>query len=319
MRLMIGTPNIQPLARRPVLAIGNFDGLHRGHQAILARTVSWARKTGAPAAVLTFEPHPAQVLWPTRTMRLLNTFQEKIRLIEGAGMDALFVAEFDASFAAQTPEAFVHHFLCEKIACAAVIVGEGYSFGKGRSGTVADLIRLGATLDFNVLVEPPVLMSGEVVSSSKIRTLIQDGAVALAGDMLGRPYTLRGKVVHGAGRGMSLGFPTANLRLPQEVIPRTGIYAIRADILNAEGIVSREGVAYIGPSFGEVETRLEVHLFEWQEALYEKRLVVSFMDRIRDDRKFDGEAALVLQMHQDVVRAKTILAAQQGLSSGDAR
>jgi riboflavin kinase/FMN adenylyltransferase len=309
MQLIIGTPNIQPLPQRPVLAIGNFDGLHRGHQAILARTVAQARKIGVPAAVLTFEPHPARVLAPEREFKLLDTFQEKVRRIESVGIEVAFVAEFDPPFAAQSPETFVQRFLCEKIACSAVVVGENYRFGKGREGKVADLVRLGASLDFEVFEEPPVFMEGEVVSSSKIRALIQEGAVSLAGKMMGRFYTLRGKVVPGDGMGTRLGFPTANLRLPQEVIPKTGIYAVKADILNAEGILSREGVAYIGqrPTFGEKPVRLEVHLFEWQETLYDKRLVVSFIDRIRDDQKFDNETALILQMEQDAVQAREIL------------
>ncbi len=311
MKLIIGTPNIQPLPLRPVLAIGNFDGLHRGHQAILSHTVEQARKIGVPAAVLTFEPHPTQVLSPEREFKLLNTFQEKMRLIEAAGIDVAFVAEFDSAFAAQTPEVFVRHFLCDKIACGRVMVGENYRFGKERSGTVSELVRLGAALGFDVFAEPPVFVEGEIVSSSKIRALIRDGAVLLAGSMMGRHYTLRGKVVHGEGMGTQLGFPTANLRLPKEMIPAMGIYAVRVDILNVDGVLSRDGVAYIGqrPTFGMRSPRLEVHLFEWREALYEKRLVVSFIDRIRDDQKFDNEAALILQMHQDVARAKAILSA----------
>ncbi len=309
MQLIIGTPNIQPLSQRPVLAIGNFDGLHRGHQAILARTVAQARKMGVPAAVLTFEPHPARILAPEREFRLLDTFQEKMRRIESAGLDVAFVTEFDPPFSEQSPETFVRHFLCDKIACGAVVVGEKFCFGKGRAGTVTDLVRLGASLGFEVFAEPPVFVAGAVVSSSRIRTSIQEGAVSLAAGMMGRFYTLRGKVVPGDGMGARLGFPTANLRLPQEMVPKTGIYAVRADILNAEGIVSRDGVAYIGsrPTFGEKPVRLEVHLFGWRETLYDKRLVVSFVDRIRDDRKFDNEAALILQMEQDAAQARAIL------------
>lgn len=309
MKLWIGTANIKPVKAYPVVAIGNFDGLHRGHQAILSQTIHRARENNGAAVVLTFEPHPFKVLHPERDFKLLNTFQIKVRLIESTGIDVCFSAEFNGSFARQTPYAFVKTYLHDKIGCKEVVVGRNFRFGRNRAGTLDDLIRFGEEFGFKVIPPDPVWVDGLVVSSSRIRQLVQEGDVALAGKMLGRYYEMEGKVLHGDGMGEALGYPTANFRLPNELVPREGVYAARVSLLRTEGLQSLEGIVYIGskPTFEKREIRMEVHLFNFRENLYGKRLLVTFIERIREDVKFRDKATLVRQIGEDIEKAKLIL------------
>ncbi len=316
MKLAIGTPNIQPPGGHPVVAIGNFDGLHLGHQAILRQAVAHARTRAALAVALTFEPHPTQVLAPEREMRLLYPFQTKIRLIEALGVDMTFVADFNAAFARQSPEVFAQSILRDRIGCRTVVVGRDYRFGKDRAGDVATLTALGRTLGFEVISTDPVGMDGIPVRSSRIRALLHEGDVALAARLLGRHYAVSGKVIRGDGRGKSLGFPTANIRLPNEVIPGPGIYAARIHVLRAEGPRAFDGAVYLGanPTFhqGEAhrsEIRLEAHLLDFDGDLYDRRLQVTFVDRVRGDEAFANPDALIQQMRRDVERARALLKA----------
>ncbi len=309
MKLWIGTANIKPVKAYPVVAIGNFDGLHRGHQAILSQTLQRARENKGTAVVLTFEPHPFKVLNPERDFKLLNTFQIKVRQIESTGMDVCFTAEFNKAFAEQTPYDFVKTYLHEKIGCKEVVVGKNFRFGRDRAGTLDDLIRFGEEFGFKVIPPEPVWVDELVVSSSRIRQLVREGDVGLAGKMLGRYYEMEGKVLHGDGEGKALGYPTANFRLPNELVPGEGIYAARVSLLRTEGLQLFDGVVYIGskPTFGEKGMRMEVHLFNFREDIYGRRLLVTFVDRIREDIKFSGKAALVRQIGEDVEKAKLIL------------
>jgi riboflavin kinase/FMN adenylyltransferase len=309
MKLWIGTANIKPVKAYPVVAIGNFDGLHRGHQAILSKTIQRARENNGTAVVLTFEPHPFKVLNPERDFKLLNTFQIKVRLIESTGIDVCFTAEFNEAFALQTPYEFVKNYLHDKIGCKEVVVGKNFRFGKDRAGTLDDLIRFGKEFGFKVLPPDPVWVDEMVVSSSRIRQGVQEGDVALVGKMMGRYYEMEGKVLHGDGMGEALGYPTANFRLPNELVPREGVYAARVSLLRTEGLRALEGIVYIGskPTFEKREIRMEVHLFNFKEDLYGRRLLVTFIEWIREDVKFRDKASLVHQIGEDIEKAKLIL------------
>ncbi|MFQ5780923.1 MAG: bifunctional riboflavin kinase/FAD synthetase, partial [Nitrospiria bacterium] len=294
MKLLIGAANIKPIKAYPVVAIGNFDGVHLGHQATLSRTIKRAKEKNGTSVVLTFEPHPLKVLHPERDFKLLSTFQVKVRLIESTGIDVTFSTEFSKPFAQQTPYEFAKTYLHDKIRCKEVVVGRNFRFGRDRAGTVEDLVRFGKELGFEVIPQEPVWMDGFAVSSSKIRRLVQEGNVGLAGKMLGRYYAMEGKVIHGDGEGEMLGYPTANFRLPNEVVPKEGVYAARVAILRTEGYHDLDATVYIGakPTFEGREVRMEVHLFDFREDLYGKRLLVTFIEWIREDVKFQDKAAL---------------------------
>lgn len=310
MKLLIGSANIKPIAEYPVVAIGNFDGVHLGHQAILAQAIERAQEKDGTSVVLTFEPHPMRVLHPEREFKLLNTFQVKMRLIEATGVDVAFSTEFSKAFAEQTPREFAKTFLHDKIGAKEIIVGKNFHFGKDRAGTVNDLIAFGKELGFEVIVQEPVVVEGIPVSSTRIRQLMQqEGNVGLAGKMMGRYYSMEGKVLHGDGRGKSLGYPTANFRLPNELLPKEGVYAARVATLKAEGYMTLDGIVYIGskPTFDKTEVGMEVHLFDSNDDLYGKRLLVTFIEWVRGDEKFSDTDALVRQIGQDIEKAKSIL------------
>lgn len=310
MKLLIGASNIKPNVNYPVVAIGNFDGVHLGHQAILAECIKRAKKNDGNAVLLTFEPHPRRYFHPEETFKLLNTFQVKTRIIESFGADITYTTEFNKTFAELSPEDFARKFLHEKIGCKEVVVGKNFRFGKDRAGTLEDLVRYGEELGFKVIVPEPVIVDGKIVSSSEIRNLLSEGNVALAAKMLGRYYTLEGKIIRGDNMGAALGFPTANIRLPNELIPKYGIYAARADFLKTDGFGTKDGVVYIGskPTFDKKALSLEVHIFDLDMDLYEKRLKVTLIDWIRDDERFESETALSSQIRKDVEKAKEILA-----------
>jgi len=317
MQLIIGSVNIKPMGQYPVVAIGNFDGLHLGHRAILANAVCRARAHDGRAIVLTFEPHPAQLLSPDRKLRLLYPFQSKIRLLESTGVDVTDVADFTHAFAQLPPREFAQIFLHDKMGAREVLIGGDFKFGKDRAGTVADLMQLGKEYGFNVHVQAPVVVEQMIVSSSKIRELIGEGNVGLAAKMLGRDYAVEGRVVHGDNMGKALGYPTANLRLPNELIPKEGIYAVRVSILRVEGVIACDGIVYIGtkPTFTpRREAQIEVHLFDHTEDLYGRRLIVTFIAWVRGDEKFSDAAALARQIREDIKQAKSILKAAKPIS-----
>ncbi|MFQ5596798.1 MAG: bifunctional riboflavin kinase/FAD synthetase [Nitrospiria bacterium] len=309
MKLVIGSVNIKPIPKYPVVAIGNFDGLHLGHQAILSETTKRAREKEGTSVALTFEPHPIKVLYPEKGFKLLNPFQVKMRLIENAGIDVGFVAEFNNAFAECSPEAFARTFLQEKIGCREVIVGKKFRFGKDRAGSIDDLIRFGKTYGFEVVPQEPVLIDGITVSSSQIRRCIQEGDVGMAARMLGTNYMVEGKVVPGDGEGEASNYPTANIPLPNEVTPKDGIYAVHVDFFKGKDYGTLKGVAYIGskPTFENRGPRVEVHLFDFNQNLYEQRIRITFIEHIRDDMRFEDPKDLLVQIGRDVDTAKSIL------------
>ena len=290
----------------PVLTIGNFDGLHRGHVALLKQVVATAAEHGGTPTVLTFDPHPVTVLSPGTPLRLLTNPEDKLEKFEAIGIQQVLLLAFDTSFAALTPEEFVFKILRDVLAVRELYVGEHFAFGAKRAGRLADLLALSSRAGFRVDPVPPFLVHGEIVSSTRIRSLLQTGDVAGAARFLGRHYQLEGVVVRGEGRGQDLGWPTANLRLPaHRAIPADGVYATLAVW---KGAVFKS-VAYIGtrPTFGSGERLLEVYLLDHELSLYGDSIAVRFVDRVRDDAVFRTGEELSARIDLDVVHARKSL------------
>jgi len=291
--------------KNPVVTLGNFDGVHLGHQEIFKQVVAWAFSTGGSSVVFTFEPHPLKVLAPNRSPKLLSTFREKMALIEASGMDAVICAKFTPEFASQNPEEFVRDVLVRTLGVRQLFVGHDYAFGKDRSGDINFLRESGARNGFDLHVIGPVRAEDIVVSSTKIRRLISDGEVCIASKLLGRPYSIEGTVIHGESRGKTLGFPTANIRTPNELTPREGVYAVKVE---AEG-KTYNGAANIGmnPTFDGENPSYEVHMLDYEGDLYGKFIKMKFLKRVRDEVKFKSVDELVTQIQKDVERVRSIL------------
>ncbi|MDH4099329.1 MAG: bifunctional riboflavin kinase/FAD synthetase [Nitrospirota bacterium] len=306
MRIVRGIAQIPQNIPRPVVTLGNFDGVHLGHRSIFQKIRKRARDLGGTSVVFTFEPHPLKVITPEKSPLLLNTPARREQLIEDTGIDMLVLAEFTQSFAEMEPALFVEKILWEKIGPAEIHVGPDYAFGKGRKGTISLLEELGGKLGFTVTVEEPFLLDGQVVSSTRVRDCLARGDMAGAARLLGRHYSIEGEVIGGAGRGHSLGFPTANIRTPNELTPRDGVYAVFVEV---EGRWY-EGAANLGtnPTFGEGGMNYEVHIFDFHDAIYQKQVRIHFVERIREERKFDTVDQLVQQIRADVEIARLLLA-----------
>jgi riboflavin kinase/FMN adenylyltransferase len=289
------------------VAIGNFDGVHVGHQALAARAVQEARRAGGAALALTFDPHPARILAPERAPRTLLTLEQRAELLGGLGVDLVAVLPFDAAVAAMTPVEFARAILQQRLQAAAVVVGRHFRFGRGRAGDVSLLERLAPELGFHVAPVEPVILDGEPVSSSRIRKAIADGDVAAAKRLLGREPFLDGRVVRGEGRGRELGVPTANLEALNELLPAPGVYAGRV-VLPGES-QGRPAVVNIGsrPTFGGGALTLEAHILSFAGDLYDRSLRLHLAARLRDERRFASKQALVEQIRDDVAQARAIL------------
>jgi riboflavin kinase / FMN adenylyltransferase len=290
----------------PVATIGNFDGHHLGHRLLLQTVVETAQKARGSALVVTFEPHPVKILAPHVDLRFLTSPDEKLARFEAAGIEEVVVLEFTPAFAAMTPEQFADHVLHQQLRLAELFVGEHFAFGKGRAGRLVDLIRFGGQYGFRVHPIQPVMVEGEVVSSTRVRQLIQTGNMERAAMLLGRAYEIRGTVVHGAQQGTALGWPTANLRLPpHRVVPADGVYAARTVL----GQQSSEAIAYIGtrPTFGEGDRLIEVYLLDQTCNLYGQEITVQFVARVRGDRVFASGDELSKQIARDVEQARLSL------------
>jgi len=290
----------------PVATIGNFDGHHIGHRALLQAVTQTARKVGGTALALTFDPHPVRILAPHVDLRFLTDPEEKLALFEQSGIDEVVVLEFNKVFAGLPPKAFAEQVLARGLRLNEVFVGRHFAFGHKREGQIDDLVELGTHHGFIVHPMDPIVEGGAVVSSTRIRQLIQSGRVDQATVLLGRPYVLAGAVSHGAQRGQELGWRTANLRLPiDRVVPPDGVYAT---VMIWKG-QRYDSVVYIGtrPTFGAGERLLEVHLLDDACELYGERIAVEFVERVRGDMQFDGGAALSRQIEQDVEAAREML------------
>ncbi len=305
MNITRGLPSA-PLAEFPVLTIGNFDGQHIGHRALIEVVIDYARRLNGVPMVLSFDPHPIQVLRPGTVPRFLSEAQEKYDFFEQLGIAELIILPFTTALAALTPNQFVERVLQVGLGVRQVLVGQNFVFGKGRSGTIEDLVRFGKQADFGVHAVPPVLLDGEVVSSTRVRRCLTTGHVVEANNCLGRAYRLTGTVIEGEKRGRQLGWPTANIRISsQRVLPADGIYATITEI----DAVRFPSVAYIGqrPTFQEGERLLEVHVFDQNLDLYGKAISVSFIEQVREDRIFSHLDDLLKQMDHDGIQAREIL------------
>lgn len=289
---------------KPVLALGNFDGVHLGHRAIFEQVVTRAQAVGGTSMVFTFEPHPLQVLAPDKAPPLLTTFAQKMRLIADLGVQVGLRVPFTEAFARQAPIDFIRETLCQSIGVQELVVGYDFRFGHRRAGDTAMLQEHASALGYRVTVVSAITLDDVVVSSSNIRRFLQEGDVEAASRLLGRAYALEGPVVEGFHRGAKLGFPTANVQPINAVVPRTGVYAVRVRVHHQR----YTGVANVGynPTFGNQRLSVEVHLFDFAGDLYGTTLDVAFVQRIRDERKFDSLDALVAQITCDVQTAKAM-------------
>jgi riboflavin kinase/FMN adenylyltransferase len=295
--------------RRSVLTIGNFDGVHRGHQVILERLRREADARGADAVVLTFDPHPVSVVRPDAAPLAVMTLADRLSALANEGVDLTIVQHFNRRFAAFEADEFVRRFLVEILDAGLVLVGDDLNFGRQRGGNVATLRASGERYGFQVEVIPPVEVNGVAARSSAIRGLVASGDVTAAAALLGRPHFVRGRVEHGAGRGRGLGFATANLGPETPLVPGDGVYVTVAHL----GRRTLDSVTSIGstPTFGGAGTVIEAHIFAELGELYGKPLVLDFVEKLRDQQKFDGPEALVRQIGIDVDRAKAVLAASR--------
>ncbi|OEU48168.1 MAG: riboflavin biosynthesis protein RibF [Desulfuromonadales bacterium C00003096] len=289
-----------------VVTIGNFDGIHLGHREIFRRVVCRSREVGGPAVVYTFEPHPLKFLAPDRAPLLINTNQEKEVLIAASCIDVLICAPFDQAMANLPAHRFVREVLVEKVGMRHLVVGYDYLFGKGREGNTQLLQRMGEYLGFTVEVLEPISGAGQVYSSTRIRQLIQAGQVHQVAELLGRNFTLLGRVVHGFKRGKKLGFPTANLQTEKELLPSPGVYAVKVK----RGAEVIDGVLNIGqnPTFEASGLCVEAHLLDFDGQLYGEDLRVYFVERLRDERRFSDPNQLVQAIGEDIKNARRILA-----------
>ena len=297
--------------RGAAVAVGNFDGVHLGHRAVIAKAGALAAKKEAPFGVLTFEPHPRTFFRRANGNFRLTPFRPKARLLESCGVDVLFVRRFDHALAAVEAEAFATAILAEELGVSGVVVGEDFRFGKDRAGDVETLRKVGAVKGYAVEIVAPVADSGGAnYSSSAIREHLRAGRPEVAAGPLGRWWEIEGHVQHGAKRGRTIGFPTANLRLRNYLMPAKGVYAVRVAAARSGNGEWRDGVANLGirPTVDGTQTLLEVHLLDFDGDLYGRGLRVALMAYLRPEQRFDGLDALKVQIAQDATRAREVLA-----------
>lgn len=305
MIIVRGTKNIVQPIPYPVVAIGNFDGVHIGHQIIFRDAAEMARKRNGTSIVFTFEPHPLKIIAPDRVPPLLTTFRQKMELIEGYGINMVICADFTRQFADQRPRDFAKDILVDLIGVREIVVGFDYAFGRGREGTIPYLKKMGEEFNFKVHVIDPIKLNGHLVSSSHVRELIEEGNVKAARKFLGRYYSIRGPVVHGHHTGQVIGFPTANLDTAKVQIPGTGVYAVYI----LYGGNTYRGAVNIGynPTFNRDRLSVEVHIVDFDQNIYHKEVEVMFVDRIRSEMTFQSADELVPQIKKDIQTAKAIL------------
>jgi riboflavin kinase / FMN adenylyltransferase len=306
MEVFYRSRNFKRNFKNPVLTIGNFDGVHLGHQRIFQLVRARAREIGGVSIVYTFDPHPAKELAPERKPLLITNLEEKLRLVAEQGIDFAICAKFTREYAAQTAEEFVKEVLYDEIKIRHIFVGHDFTFGKGREGNIALLKDLGKKYGFHAEMVEAVRMDGLVISSTKIRQLVQEGQVREAEKMLGRSFVLKGEVIHGHGRGSKkLGFPTANIKPAGELIPKPGIYAVWAVY---EG-QRHPGVVNLGwnPTFQDQKFSVEVHILDFHQDIYGENLALEFVQRLRDERAFSGPEELIAQIKKDVSQARQML------------
>ncbi|MBM3515097.1 MAG: bifunctional riboflavin kinase/FAD synthetase [Alphaproteobacteria bacterium] len=314
MRLFRHFTEVPATLKGAVIALGNFDGMHRGHQAVIGEAVRIARATGKAAAVMTFEPHPRLFFKPDQESFLLSPFRLKARIIEALGIDYLYVLTFDRGFAARTADNFIGQILIGGLGVSHVVVGSDYVFGKGRGGNVEVLTAASANGGFGVTaVSEKKDHGGTRYSSTNIRQYLRDGRCHDAAGLLGRYWEIVGRVEHGDQRGRFMGFPTANLPHRDGLMPKRGVYAVRAGIDRGAETVWHDAIANFGhrPTFDKKDVLLEVHVFDFNENLYQRHLRVALVEHLRPEIKFDGIDAIKAQIAKDCEAARAILAARK--------
>lgn len=299
-----GTDAVEGLVS-PVIALGNFDGVHLGHQAMLKRAMERARSIGGESIAFTFDPHPIKVLAPEKYLPLITPTEKKIKLMDELGLSAVICAEFSLDFAKLTPKQFIKDLLVDRVGAKEIVVGFNYSFGKGRAGSIESLRAMGEEYGFKLHVVDPFKVGGIVVSSSKVRGAIWSGSPRIAAALLGRPYGMEGVVVPGRSRGKKLGFPTANIETRGELYPKSGVYATVV-ILDGKRYKS---VTNVGkqPTFSDGVFTVEAHIFDFEADIYGAHVELLFIERLRDEMAFSGPDALVEQIRLDAEKAREIL------------
>ena len=288
------------------LALGNFDGVHKGHQAVIGAAIARARAIGGPALVATFDPHPSRHFRPDTPPFALTTLDQKLRHFESLGVDGAVVIPFDAALAGLTADEFAAQWLAGRLGIRHVVTGEDFTFGKGRSGNAATLAALGRLHGFTAEALTPVTASDETVSSTRIRAALADGDMAEATRLLTRPFAIEGEVIHGDKRGRTIGVPTANVELGGYVRPRYGVYAVRVHL---PGSAIANGVANLGvrPMFDPPKELLETWILDWSGDLYGRRIEVELVQWLRPELKLDGLEALKAQIALDAEAARRAL------------
>lgn len=300
----------------PAVAIGNFDGVHLGHQRLLQMAVAAAGRLGGDAVAFTFDPHPAAVLAPHKAPALITSRARKLELLAQAGMSACVLEPFTRELAAMSPEDFLQAILVDILGARHIVVGYDFTYGRERAGTTATLRAFGQARGIGVDVIEPVEVDGAAVSSTRVRALVRDGDVAGARALLGRDHDLDGTVIRGDGRGARIGIPTANLALDTTLLPAGGVYAVRARVLDGDADAgdarALPAVANLGtnPTFVDrTELSLEVHILDFAADLYGKRLRVELVERLRGEQRFSGIDALLAQIRADIEQARALLGA----------
>ncbi|MGH7931647.1 MAG: bifunctional riboflavin kinase/FAD synthetase [Candidatus Binataceae bacterium] len=291
----------------PVVALGNFDGVHMGHQAILKDAIARARAHNGSAFALTFDPLPAKVLFPARAPRLILTAEDKHELLRDSGIDAVLVINFTRELSLIEPREFVREYLLGRIGARAVVVGHSVSFGHNRAGNATVMDHLGHELGFDTAVVGPVRVASMEVSSTKVREVIAAGDMKTAVTLLGRCHFVRGPVVHGRERGRKIGFPTANIASRTELLPPDGVYATR--VVLPDGAYASITNIGMRPTFAEPERTIEANIFDFDRDIYGAEVKLELVERIRGERKFESAQALAAQIASDLKRAREILAA----------
>jgi riboflavin kinase / FMN adenylyltransferase len=311
MRILTTWQGLEPSDKGASVAMGNFDGVHRGHQSVIGLARVEGLRLKAPLGIITFEPHPRQVFAPDApAFRLMNA-EARAHRMEKLGVERLYEVPFNAELAAMSPRDFAAEVLAKGLGVAHVVVGADFCFGHRRAGTATDLAAFGAELGFGVTIATLVADAGEEISSTSIRTALTEGRPRDAARMLGHWHRIEGEVIHGEKRGRELGFPTANMNVAGLHLPRFGVYAVKVDVLSGPHKGTYDGAASLGirPMFGDNVPNLETYLFDFKGDLYGADMSVALIDYLRPELKFDGLPALIAQMDQDCAKARSILAA----------
>ncbi len=305
MKVFEGASQIEEKLKNPVVTIGNFDGVHLGHQAIFKKIIEKAQEIGGLSVVYTFDPHPLKVLQPDRFFPLITTKEEKEKVIEWTGIDVLISEKFTKDFARLSTDEFVNEIICRQIQAKEVFIGPDYRFGKGRKGTTDLLRSLGESCGLKIGILKNVEVDGVEVRSTMIRNYVLEGKVREAANFLGRGYTLGGKVIEGKARGKKMGIPTANLEPKKDLYPRSGIFAVK--VIMEDDYV--QGVLNIGsnPTFPDKDFSLEVHILDFDHDIYGSEIELIFVEKLRDEKKFETPELLVEQIKKDIKKARKIL------------